>query len=604
SYHSPIQSISDSPGRNYYDNVTNICTTREFDFSGIKSATMYFWGSIDLEDSFDYFYIEATADSGATWTELASYTGSHSEWQRYSLDIGALALQSSVKFRFRVVSDESVNAKGVDIDDITIAGYAKDYSPPLISYHGPENLIIGTSDYSFDVIVTDVSNISELKVVYTVDDGILQTSYSSIGTGASGVYSMTIPSVTAGSKVKYKVVAVDSTTYLNTSESDIFEIYFGTYLNYENGDQFVDFFDIIGNTQDATAYAIAKRITIGPSASKGHYKADMVGIIIGNYYSTENPNAPMNIHVWSDAGGFPGENIITPFLKEQTATIDNPNIFTMIDLRPYSAELSGLEGDIFVGFTSAGIGSNILYEVASNHVDDPNYIKYKRSWIGSGSGTNISWLLDENDVYHISAIIGEYTLMDIPLAPLNLNGRGGEGNIILNWFEGVDDDIDYYNVYRGDSLEFTIITPIGNVPFSEGASYVDIAPVGGDVDGSFYYKVTAVDIDGNESDISNEIKINPTGIEENIPLTTELFQNYPNPFNPETEINFTLSLTGNVKLFVYNSKGEIVSKLIDENIKKGFHSVKFNGSGSTSGVYYYRFTTDNKTFVRKMILLK
>ncbi|NOR44435.1 MAG: T9SS type A sorting domain-containing protein, partial [Candidatus Delongbacteria bacterium] len=142
------------------------------------------------------------------------------------------------------------------------------------------------------------------------------------------------------------------------------------------------------------------------------------------------------------------------------------------------------------------------------------------------------------------------------------------------------------------------------VLFSEGTTFVDTDPAGGDAEGYFYYKITAVDIDTNESDTSNEVKINPSGIEGYLPLTTELHQNYPNPFNPDTKINFTTAQAGSVKLFVYNSKGEMVSKLIETELQRGYHSINFDGSKFVSGVYYYILSTSEQTFVNKMVLLK
>ncbi|NOR45058.1 MAG: hypothetical protein GQ534_05670, partial [Candidatus Delongbacteria bacterium] len=450
SFYSPVKSVSDSPSGNYYNNTTSYMQSKEFDLSAYASGKMYFWASIDLEESFDFFIIEATLDSGATWVELASFTGHHPEWEYYSVDLGAVSTESSVKFKFTVKADEYINGDGVDIDDFKIVGYSKDYSTPLITYSGSDDLVIGLVDYNFEVNIKDPSNLSEVKLIYIVDDGLEQVSYSDLSTAVGDTYTVTIPAIESGAKINYKIAAIDSSEFLNSSETGFFEVYSGNYLYYENGEGFADFYDTIGNSDQATAYAIAKRITMGPVIEKGHYRSDLVGLTIGNYTISDSPSSPMNIHIWADAGGFPGEDIITPIYFEQASSSEDPYALTMVDLRPYSVELSGLEGDIFVGFTSDGEGTNILYEVADNHIDEPGYVQYGRSWLGNGNELGISWVWNEADVYHISGITGDYTLVDTPLAPLNLTGRGGEGNIILDWAEGVDYDIDYYNIYRGD----------------------------------------------------------------------------------------------------------------------------------------------------------
>ena len=84
----------------------------------------------------------------------------------------------------------------------------------------------------------------------------------------------------------------------------------------------------------------------------------------------------------------------------------------------------------------------------------------------------------------------------------------------------------------------------------------------------------------------------------------KLYQNYPNPFNPTTKIDFFNNLSGNVKLSVYNVKGELVNTLLNENLIKGFQTVNFDASGLNSGVYYYKLETPEKTLTKKMILVK
>ncbi len=96
-----------------------------------------------------------------------------------------------------------------------------------------------------------------------------------------------------------------------------------------------------------------------------------------------------------------------------------------------------------------------------------------------------------------------------------------------------------------------------------------------------------------------------TGIEgEFVSSTTELCQNYPNPFNPATSISFYNRIAGDVKLSVYNTKGEIVATLIDEKMNEGYRKVDFNASKLNSGVYYYTLRTPEKTLTKKMVLVK
>jgi len=83
-----------------------------------------------------------------------------------------------------------------------------------------------------------------------------------------------------------------------------------------------------------------------------------------------------------------------------------------------------------------------------------------------------------------------------------------------------------------------------------------------------------------------------------------LFQNYPNPFNPVTVINYVLNLKSLVTLKIYNVSGNEIETVIDESQDKGFHSVRFDGSNLSSGIYFYRIKINSFTEAKKMILIR
>lgn len=83
-----------------------------------------------------------------------------------------------------------------------------------------------------------------------------------------------------------------------------------------------------------------------------------------------------------------------------------------------------------------------------------------------------------------------------------------------------------------------------------------------------------------------------------------LTQNYPNPFNPSTQIEFHMPQSGNVRLCVYNSLGEIIKTLYNGFATEGIHRVDFNGDGLSSGIYLYRLETAGFSATRKMLLVK
>jgi len=88
-----------------------------------------------------------------------------------------------------------------------------------------------------------------------------------------------------------------------------------------------------------------------------------------------------------------------------------------------------------------------------------------------------------------------------------------------------------------------------------------------------------------------------------------LHQNSPNPFNPETMISFDLKDDALVNLEIYNMKGQRVKQLVNSQITAGQHSIVWNGKDNkdktvSSGIYFYKFKTEDYQATKKMLLMK
>ena len=96
------------------------------------------------------------------------------------------------------------------------------------------------------------------------------------------------------------------------------------------------------------------------------------------------------------------------------------------------------------------------------------------------------------------------------------------------------------------------------------------------------------------------------GQSEEVPRRFGLGQNYPNPFNPTTAISFTVPVgTYNcTSLHVYDLLGREVTTLVNEEMKPGNYERVFDGSGLTSGVYFYRLQSGGFTQTKKLVLAK
>ncbi len=94
-----------------------------------------------------------------------------------------------------------------------------------------------------------------------------------------------------------------------------------------------------------------------------------------------------------------------------------------------------------------------------------------------------------------------------------------------------------------------------------------------------------------------------------LPYRYELSQNYPNPFNSGTVIEYSLSAKSKVTLTVYNILGEKVRTLVEQIQAPGHYTVKWDGKNErdqevSSGMYFYRLKVGERTFSKKMMLLK
>jgi hypothetical protein len=143
----------------------------------------------------------------------------------------------------------------------------------------------------------------------------------------------------------------------------------------------------------------------------------------------------------------------------------------------------------------------------------------------------------------------------------------------------------FFIPYAGETLRLPYI------PGTRTDTMVIVADVG--VLAEIPFTGNAADIGTSSAEESDEI-----------PTTYSLMQNYPNPFNPTTKIQYSLPEASNVKLSVYNSIGQEVMQLVNENQTVGRYIVDLNAQNLPSGVYFYRLQTGKFVETKKMLLIK
>ncbi|MEW6509232.1 MAG: T9SS type A sorting domain-containing protein [Bacteroidota bacterium] len=116
--------------------------------------------------------------------------------------------------------------------------------------------------------------------------------------------------------------------------------------------------------------------------------------------------------------------------------------------------------------------------------------------------------------------------------------------------------------------------------------------------GNYSYRLKQIDTDGSY-EYSKEIEVYIT-----TPNEFSLEQNYPNPFNPTTKIKYTIPNSEKVLIKVYDVLGREAKTLLNEYKDGGTYEIEFDASNLTSGLYFYKIISGNKTETRKMMLVR
>jgi len=171
-------------------------------------------------------------------------------------------------------------------------------------------------------------------------------------------------------------------------------------------------------------------------------------------------------------------------------------------------------------------------------------------------------------------------------------------NVLLNWSTVTEKDNAGFDIERRSDGIWTKIGYVsgkGNSDVSVDYAFIDRKLNSG----SYGYRLKQIDFNGNFEyyDLSGYVNIG-------VPDKFRLSQNYPNPFNPVTKIDFTLPISENVMLKIYDLSGREIVTILNEFRTAGYYTVDFNAANLASGIYYYKLTAGNNTAVNKMVVIK
>jgi hypothetical protein len=267
-----------------------------------------------------------------------------------------------------------------------------------------------------------------------------------------------------------------------------------------------------------------------------------------------------------------------------------------------------------ISWTSAGLIPNVKIEYSTNGGTDWRIIVSSTPDDGSHPWTvpvtpSTNCLVkvsDASDGEPLDVSDAPFTLSDQtpPSKVTNLEATPTDTSIVLTWSPAMDNiGVNNYLIYRDTTGGFI---PSDSIAAPPDTAYVDLEADPGE---TYYYKVSAVDSAGNESEYSDEVQSTiPSEIKSErllkFPGKFLLMRNYPDPFNQVTEIKYILPKDTQVKLEVYNLLGQKVATLVDQRQTPGNKAIIWDAGSLSSGVYIYRLCAGVYKQTKKMVLLR
>ncbi len=200
-----------------------------------------------------------------------------------------------------------------------------------------------------------------------------------------------------------------------------------------------------------------------------------------------------------------------------------------------------------------------------------------------------------------------FDLSLIPVELTSFTAQAVNGSVNLNWQTATEINNKGFEIQRSEIRDHKsewqsigFIQGNGTATKPHSYSYAD----NNVKTGTYSYRLKQIDFNGS-FEYSKEVNV----IVKNVPAEFTLSQNYPNPFNPSTRISFALPVDAGVKITIYNSLGQEVTRIVNNDFTAGNHDVNFNAANLSSGLYFYVLQAngvDGSSFTstKKMMLLK
>ena len=261
-------------------------------------------------------------------------------------------------------------------------------------------------------------------------------------------------------------------------------------------------------------------------------------------------------------------------------------------------------------------GGEVLAEVALIHEPDNSIAQANAVQALPTDGTMVDVAFgdnDDHDMFAISGVAGQS--LEVVTAPAHgprwIRELDTKIRLLKDDSTAVgdnDDWDDWYELefYMGEVSNTYSRVFVENLPYT-GTYYIDAFP---------YYG----NHNGNDQSIGNNavgsykiwakmLVVTSVEDENALPTTFALENNYPNPFNPTTTIEYSLPKVTDVKITIFNVRGQLVTTIVNTQQAQGAYRVLWNamddfGNRVSSGMYFYRIEAGDFIKTKKMLLMK
>jgi hypothetical protein len=218
----------------------------------------------------------------------------------------------------------------------------------------------------------------------------------------------------------------------------------------------------------------------------------------------------------------------------------------------------------------------------------------------------------------LKATEGSFTTLKEPPLPVELTSFfatiSNQNKVNLNWVSQTETDLIGYYVMRGTDNDLSnarVISPLINATNTSQPKAYMYTDNELNMSGTYYYWLQYNNMDGTigfNGPIEVKYEVN-SGSSGDIPLVTSLDNVYPNPFNPIAYIPYTLESKSEVKINIYNTRGQVVKTFDLGSQEKGHHRITWDGRDndgnlSGNGIYYIIMKAGKESFQRKAVLMK